>query len=768
MQEKKSLSIDAAAILTEIPAMLFQLVKSGDQILFSYVNDTVLTELELKEKNVLDDFECFAKLISNVDQSGLLCSLNESFKNLTTWNWEGRFFLPSGKIKWIRGLGKPKWSIDGMFVLNGIFSDITDIRYTQEIFKSASQLSKTGAWEVDLINNTIYWSEEVYRIHEVDTKVKPDFANAIHYYTPESQIIIIDAIEKAVGNGTPYDLTLQMITAKNRPVWVRSIGQAVFENKKAVKLFGVFQEVTEQKHAEELIRRNEALLSETQELTHSGSWESDMITGKNYWSEEAFRIFGLEPNSEGPDNLTFGRMIHPEDRDLYLTEINKAIASSNSASFDLRIILPSGEVRYINAIGKPLIDENGKVTKLVGAIVDITHRKLVEEELVKAKEMAEQAAIAKSQFLSTMSHEIRTPMNAVLGFTNLLLQKDPTAEQLEYLKILKFSGDNLLVLINDILDFSKIEEGKIDFEKIIFDLKDLLDNIIDSLKHGADERGLTLQLHIEKNIPDFIVGDPTRLSQILTNLIANAIKFTDHGKISITVSLVSKDQTNTILNFKIVDTGIGIAPDQLDFIFDRFTRASSDATRIFEGTGLGLTITKKLIELQGGTIQVESELGKGSVFQFNLGFIHGNKQHQVTNHVSPDLLVQNLEGTKVLIAEDNEINVLLVRQFMKIWKVECDVVFNGLEVVKQIQLKDYDLILMDLQMPEMDGYQATRAIRDLPAEKFKKIPIIALTASAMLDVKEKVLLCGMNDYISKPFNTKELYNKIFFYKNKTN
>jgi len=396
----------------------------------------------------------------------------------------------------------------------------------------------------------------------------------------------------------------------------------------------------------------------------------------------------------------------------------------------------------------------------------IEQAKLLELELINAKDVAEKAAMAKSQFLSVMSHEIRTPMNAVIGFTHLLIHQDPKPEQVEFLNFLKFSAENLLVLINDILDFNKIEAGKIEFESVDFSVKDLISNIRLSLLQKANEKDIKIKLMLDQDLPNALIGDPVRLGQILTNLISNAVKFTNSGKVTITASLAGHDSEHSTIDFEVADTGIGIMPDKLDYIFDSFSQASSDTTRKFGGSGLGLTITKRLLQLQGSDIYVKSEYGKGSVFTFSLAFKNSSKR--INNILNSDdfYSLKSLKGTKLLIAEDNLINVILAKEFMKQWDVECDIAENGEIALKLVQTNNYDMVLMDLQMPEMDGYQTTTAIRELEGEKYKKLPILALTASAMLDIQDKAFTVGMNDYISKPFNPNELHRKIAAYSNK--
>jgi CheY-like chemotaxis protein len=277
---------------------------------------------------------------------------------------------------------------------------------------------------------------------------------------------------------------------------------------------------------------------------------------------------------------------------------------------------------------------------------------------------------------------------------------------------------------------------------------------------------LALKLFTDNGLSEAVTGDPVRLGQIVTNLVSNAIKFTSKGNVTISAWLAVKTDTYTTIDFEIADTGIGIAEDKLESIFERFTQASSETTRKYGGTGLGLTITKRLIELQGGTISVSSKLGEGSVFKFTLSFKNGTGASIAAKKASPPKQLNSLKPCTVLIAEDNDVNVMLIRQFMKMWGVDCDTVPNGKMAVERAKQRHYDMIFMDLQMPEMDGYQAARAIRQLHGDHYQRVPIIALTASAMLDIKDRAFDAGMTDYISKPFQPEELHHKIEYYKMK--
>lgn len=375
--------------------------------------------------------------------------------------------------------------------------------------------------------------------------------------------------------------------------------------------------------------------------------------------------------------------------------------------------------------------------------------------LKQAKEEAEAASKAKTDFLSTISHEIRTPLNAVVGISHYLINDKPRKNQQESLESLKFSAEHLTTIINDILDYNKLESGSIEFEMSEVNLKDLSQKIMSTHAATAKTKGLDLILDWDDRIHDVVMADSTRIYQVVNNLIHNALKFTSEGFVKLKVELLHENTRSQKLLCLVSDSGIGISREKQAMIFERFTQAGSSTTREYGGTGLGLAIIKRILNLTGSDINVVSDEGKGAVFSFELSFKKVKKAAKPEVY-EEDVADQMLKGRKILLVEDNQMNIMVASKFLHKWKLEVDVALNGLEGVGKVLSNPYDLILMDLQMPLLDGYQATRQIR----EKNKDIPIIALTASALLRVRKDVQAAGMNDYITKPFDPQELKRKI--------
>jgi len=468
----------------------------------------------------------------------------------------------------------------------------------------------------------------------------------------------------------------------------------------------------------------------------------------------------------GQDHRIVNSGYHPKD---FIQGIWITIAKGKMWKGEIKNKAKDGTIYWVDTTIVPFLDKHGKPNKYVAVRTDITEQKRITEELKEAKEVAELAKIlaeeekakaenalqSKQQFLANMSHEIRTPMNAILGFTKVLFKTDLVPNQKEYLDAIKTSGDGLLVLINDILDLAKVDAGKMTFEQTPFKMQISISAILQIFDLKIQEKSIELVKEYDNRIPEVLKGDAVRLNQILLNLMSNALKFTAKGKITIAVRLLTEDKETAIIEFAISDTGTGIPEDKLKSIFDNFQQATSSTSRLFGGTGLGLAICKQLIEKQGGTIIVKSKVDEGSTFSFTLNFQKSNEESKIKNEEIE--LEKEKKVIKVLLVEDIKLNQLLMKIILEDFKFKYDIADNGKIAIEKMQTETYDIILMDLQMPEMNGFEATEYIRNTLKSK---IPIIALTADVTTVDLEKCKAAGMNDYVSKPLDERILYTKI--------
>ncbi|MDP4221955.1 MAG: PAS domain S-box protein [Bacteroidota bacterium] len=386
-------------------------------------------------------------------------------------------------------------------------------------------------------------------------------------------------------------------------------------------------------------------------------------------------------------------------------------------------------------------------------------RRTMLDDVIQASRKAEEAAQSKQQFMSTMSHEIRTPLNEVIGITNLLLQGNPREDQMDYIKTLRFSGNHLLTLVNDVLDYNKMESGKIFFEQAQFNLSEFLNDIMRTYSFRSKSKNLDFDIIKGNDLPVEVIGDSLRLNQILSNLLSNALKFTEKGGIHVVLKQLENTGKIVKIEFLVRDSGLGIPSDKQEIIFDSFTQASPDTTRHYGGTGLGLAICKKLVELQGGEIGVESEPGKGSTFRFILSFGIPEKVGKIQVGERPESYI-GLEGKKILVAEDNKINFFVANKFLQGWGANVTHAENGKIALDLLEKEEFDLIIMDLHMPVLDGIEATRIIRKSQDPKISSIPVVALTAAIMSESHDKIDDLNINDYVLKPFKPRDLFDKI--------
>jgi len=445
-----------------------------------------------------------------------------------------------------------------------------------------------------------------------------------------------------------------------------------------------------------------------------------------------------------------------KDKKLFQEAENKALAGQK-LSFVHEFGSPKKKKIWLEFTLNPVFSDSGSIVGVSAWAHDVSKKLQLEQELRSDKEAALADARAKSAFLSNMSHEIRTPMNAIIGLTELLLNKKQDETATENLKAIRFSANNLLTIINDILDFSKIEAGKFSFDIQTFEIFHILDELNKSIKLSAQSKGLLYEVQVSGAIPKYLKGDSVRLTQILLNLLGNSVKFTYTGKIKLHIDILNETETDIILEFKVTDTGMGIPKDKIGSIFQSFTQVHSHQRFQTKGTGLGLSITKKLVEMQDGEIHVKSQVGKGSTFTFFLPYLKASQKDLEPVEFQENADATRFTNLKVLLVEDNKINQLLARQILVGWGVNVEIANDGFEAIAKLQRRTYDLILLDLQMPEIDGFEVARFVRKTIKPPSNEIPIVALTADAFTETKIRTQEAGMNDFITKPYQQKDLF-----------
>lgn len=748
--------------------------------------DIVILDLSLPDSSGL---ETFKKLYEHSPRIPIivLTGLEDESVGINAMKLGAQDFLVKGIIKGKELSRSINYSIERFKLLKALSENAKKLEEkTQDLLNeqiklaNAQKLSHLGSWEWDIVKNSITWSDELYRIFGMK---KGDFNGTFDEYLdcihPADRLHAKEVIEESHRTLKPFNFHHKIVQRDKSVKIIHSIGEVMTnEENKPLKMVGTAQDVTELFHKEEL---EKLVLAATQ------SYNSVIIFDREQkveWVNEGFtRLTDYTMEDLKDQSIAILRGADMRGLTQQKSVLDTILRDKKPITYENINFTKQGKEYWVITTATPILGKDGEVERIIAIESDITLRKKIEEELVEANKIAEQSLNkvnktleelikakkqleesmkVKEQFMANMSHEIRTPMNAIVGFTDLLLKTQLSAEQKQYVDAVKTSGKNLLVIINDILDFSKIQSGKFVFEQIKFRLSHVISTITELMLPKANEKNIKLSATIDPAIPDYLIGDPMRLNQIILNLLGNAIKFTKEGEVKISVNLIKDMEEKVEVSFSVSDTGIGIPQGKQALIFEGFTQASNQTTRKYGGTGLGLTIAKQLVELQGGTITVESEVDKGSIFTFTLE-LKKNATPEVKNKKS-DIVVSEmsdeLEGLNILLVEDNLMNQMLAKKVLSDWKCRVTVAGNGLIAINKLTENDFDLILMDIQMPEMDGNEATQHIRKEFSPPKSEIPIIAMTAHALAGEAEKCMSVGMNDYISKPFEAKELYSKI--------
>ncbi|MEK6477260.1 PAS domain S-box protein [Catalinimonas sp. 4WD22] len=679
----------------------------------------------------------------------------------------------SGQWRWTTVRAVPLRNADGSLRgYVGMNTDITEQKEAQQALRQSEESlaaifheAEAGICEISTAGHFLRVNDKICRIlgRSREEILQLNIADVtLPEYLPQSQ----EALERLLKTAEPESVDKCYVKADGSKVWANS-ALSLLSNKERGQpsVLAVTVDLSEQRKAEEALRQSEERFQLATATGNMYSWELDIASQEFFYSGSASSVVGISSAEDLPRNMDeMMQMIHEDDRERVQKELELAQEEVDTYNPTFRIKREDNGINWLEMNARVFRDEHGEAIKIIGIAQNITDRKLAEEALEKAKSEAELAARAKEEFLSTMSHEIRTPLNAINGLTNLLLQKEPRPDQEENLNTLKFSAHSLLILINDILDYSKIEAGKVALEHVDYQLSTLVDSIRQAHLPLAEQKDNELHFHIADNVPDVLRNDPHKLAQVLNNLISNAIKFTEHGSIYLNVKLEKLEKDRAWLYFEVRDTGIGISEDKLQAIFEKFTQADSSTVRRYGGTGLGLSITKSLLELMGSEIVVESEEGEGSVFSFILRQEIGSRANlKKVEHIYTESKkdTARLRKLKILLVEDAEINRMVVLQHLEEWwGLKADEAINGKEAVEKAKKVDYDLILMDKRMPEMDGVEATRSIRKL-SEHYARIPIIILSADTSVGKELSSEGTKLFDaVVTKPFEPKKLMKTI--------
>jgi PAS domain S-box-containing protein len=717
------------------------------------------------------------------DRTGALKNVEQRQAGIFT-DLEFRIVRSDGSVRWIRSRAFPMPDAEGKDSrIAGVAEDITERKEAAESLRKSEQRFRTF---VDHATDAFFLQDHDYVILDVNRQACDSLG-----YTRDELIGMTPAdFDPNFTTAVMEDLTRRLDAGKLMafesshrrndgtifPVEIR--GQAFNEGGRRFAV-AMVRDITERKQAEEALRESEQRWRSLTETLPQLVWTATPDGACDYFSTQWTQHTGV------PEDRLLGwqwmETLHPDDREPTRTFWTNSVAGRGAYDVEYRVRRTDGEYRWFKTRGVPIRDSAGRTVKWFGTCTDITDARLAAEELRLAKEAAESANRAKDEFLANVSHEIRTPMNAILGMTELVLGTPMSGDQRQSLRIVKAAADNLLSILNDLLDFSKIEAGKMELDPADFGLRAALGDTLRTLDMRARNAGLDLVSHVDADVPDALVGDAGRLRQVLLNLIGNAVKFTKEGEVVVRAEVAGGTTPDRVaVRFSVSDTGIGIPPDKQEKIFRAFEQEDTSTTRKYGGTGLGLTIASRLVALMGGTITVDSEPGRGSVFAFTVQFARrdeGGEQRDegegMRDERKPDLspvdsalvlpplsLIPHPSSLHILVAEDNDFNSQVLEQLLVRRGHRVQLANDGRKALSLAQDSKFDLLLLDVHMPELDGFQVIEAIRERERSVGGHLPVVALTARSRKEDRDRCLAAGMDDFLSKPIQAPDLWAAI--------
>ena len=703
-----------------------------------------------------DGLELLLSRVHPDDRERVRIGLERTWKTRKPFEMSYRYAHADGHYLHLFVRGQAEWGAGGEPVrMAGSAEDITERMRLVEIeertrtrLSAVTELGGIGSWEIDLVTGDVEWDATARRIFEVAPDAVITREALIDFVPDDERADVRETIEALAGDIGTWDIELPMQTRTGRRIWVQVVGKPVMSHGQAVKLIGSFRDITERRCREAELATLSKRLSMALEASAVGVWEFGIDEPYFWWDEACNRIFGHEGHTGEMTFQHWRDCVHPDDFHRVMAQVDEATESRGPVCFEYRIILPDGEVRHIR-VNAAIIERFDGKRVITGTNFDITGDVRTAQELDRRRKEAEQANAAKSQFLANMSHEIRTPLNGVLGMAQLLKMTGLDEKQAGFVETLQSSGRALLDLIEDVLDISKIESGMVEIASAPFDLHDMVADALRVVEPMAREKGLAVSCQVAPDVPAVVEGDKTRLRQVLINIAGNAVKFTEAGAVDVRVETAA----NGRIFFEVEDTGPGIPEDRLEHVFDRFAQVDGSSTRKHGGTGLGLTICREIVQLSGGEIGVDSRLGEGARFWFELPLPPAEIEDDPAADGAdsrPEERGAVREG-RILVVDDVETNRVVAAALVRNMGHEVDTAADGLEALEALANCRYDAVLMDIQMPGMSGGETIERIRQ-SGEDWAGMPVFAVTADATTGARERYLALGATGYLSKPLD----------------
>ncbi len=657
--------------------------------------------------------------------------------------------------------------VEGFFAIE---EDITERKRTEELLEEhklrlemAIESSGAALWDWDIASNKVYYSPTWKKIlGYLDEEIRFNLSEWEDRIHPEDKDKTLQCLHQYLDGKVPaYEAEVRLRHKDGHYLSFLDRGRITHYNNDGspARMIGIGFNISELKETQQKLKESESRWNAALEGSEFGAWEWDFENNTLYFSPKLKELYGYKPEELNPTPEFWIGTCHPDDLEESKTALYEHLHNkSQQFKSDRRVLHQDGSYRWFQSRGIVIKrDADGKPLKVVGSVVDITGQKKLEEELIAAKENAEAHLKIKRRFLANISHEIRTPMHAIMGIAEQLSLSKLDEKQEYYLKIINESSKALLSIINDVLDISKIEDGKMKIETVDFGLREIFYNVFNLFSDAAAAKNLAYNVQFDEKLNKIFLGDPARIRQIMLNIVSNAVKFTEQGSITLQCRLASRTDKSYHVIFECSDTGIGMNEDMKKRLFQDFSQEDESFERKYGGSGLGLAITHELVSLMDGTINVISEKNAGTMVTINLPFVE-SKEILNKNVTKPVITAkEELSGLSVLVAEDNQFNRLLLQIMLGNNDISYDMADNGLQAVELATRKNYDIVLMDIQMPEMDGIEATKKIRSMTGDK---LPIIAITANAVEEELKAYIREGLTDYLTKPFDEQKLINKI--------